>query len=308
MTITIIVATFNCAATVGRCLESIRRQDIEKSDLELIVIDGGSSDSTLKEIDAYSADLSYFESSPDRGIAHAWNKGIARMTGDWALFLGADDCLWSPRSLRLMASRLRTTPVDRKVVYGNVVGVRADGERYGLLTRAWNHSRFVHFGYFCHQGVFQHKDLFSEFGLFDESFRYALDYEFLLRYLVDHDAVYIPDVTVTAFQRGGCSNRPEELVRSVRETRLARRKHGIHRDSMLYHRAMLIAFAIGFLIKTGVPPQTIDDALLFLRYGYRRKRGNSPVRCDSRLGTDPIAPIPSGSACRPDAKSSHQPL
>ena len=75
------------------CLKSIIAQ---KNDLiELLIIDGKSSDNTLKIVNAYRNQIDIFISEKDKGIYDAWNKGIVLANGQWIMFIGADDILYS---------------------------------------------------------------------------------------------------------------------------------------------------------------------------------------------------------------------
>lgn len=240
--ITIIVAVYNGAKTLQRCLDSIFGQTYKN--LEMIIIDGASTDGTLKILEEYSHQITYWESEKDRGIAHAWNKALQHATGDWILFLGSDDYLWDTGSVTNMFKSSISHDGKVKVLYGDVIGISAKGKQLSSLSGKWNRNKFVYYGiYFSHQGIFHHKDLFSEYGQFDEQFRHAPDYEFLLRYLENHDAIHIPEVIVSAMQLGGISNKPENAYITLKDFRLARRKHGINRDSLFYYRALAGAIA-----------------------------------------------------------------
>jgi glycosyltransferase involved in cell wall biosynthesis len=103
--ITVIVAVFNGSATLRRCLKSICSQSY--SNQELIVMDGGSSDDSVKIIQQNSHRIAYWESKPDRGIYHAWNKALSHATGEWICFLGSDDYFWQDDVLEKMVPALR---------------------------------------------------------------------------------------------------------------------------------------------------------------------------------------------------------
>ena len=91
--ISIIIATYNAGSTLESCLKSIIAQ---KNDLiELLIIDGKSSDNTLKIVNAYRNQIDIFISEKDKGIYDAWNKGIVLANGQWIMFIGADDILYS---------------------------------------------------------------------------------------------------------------------------------------------------------------------------------------------------------------------
>ena len=88
------------------------------TDLEYIVIDGGSKDGTHQIIEKYRSHISYTHSKPDRGIYDAMNKGLAVATGEWVNFLNAGDTYHSPQTLsKLMAKANPAT----EVLYGNYI-------------------------------------------------------------------------------------------------------------------------------------------------------------------------------------------
>jgi glycosyltransferase involved in cell wall biosynthesis len=246
MLLSVIIAVRNGGQTLARCIDSVISQTC--SDIELIVIDGGSTDGTVEIIRSYSARLAYWESKADRGIAHAWNKGIGYASGEWILFLGADDYLWCEESIEQMRPFLEAARPRTLVVYGKAIGVDADGSALHELSSQWVQRKFVWYGmYFSHQGIFHNKRLFGDFGVFDEDYRYGLDYELLMRYLIDHDAEYVGAITVAAMQMGGLSNHPANAYKTLGDFRKARRKHGIEGDSLLFYRALIGAWAKCFL-------------------------------------------------------------
>ena len=129
------------------------------------------------------------------------------------------------------------------------MGVEASGKQLGIWSSDWNRKKFYDDMNFSHQGVFHHKTLFTQYGMFDESYRLALDYELMLRYLINNDAVFIPDVIVSAMQSGGMSNVPINAIRGLREQARARRKNNISRDSIKYYRAVIGAYGKLILVK-----------------------------------------------------------
>ena len=71
--LSIIIATYNAGNTLDACLTSITKQ--KSSEIELLIIDGGSSDKTLDIIHSYGDKIDVLISEPDKGIYDAWNKG-----------------------------------------------------------------------------------------------------------------------------------------------------------------------------------------------------------------------------------------
>lgn len=89
--LSIIIATYNAGNTLNTCLTSIVEQ--KSSEIELLIIDGGSTDNTLDIAHSYGDKIDVLISEPDKGIYDAWNKGISYSTGHWIMFIGADDIL-----------------------------------------------------------------------------------------------------------------------------------------------------------------------------------------------------------------------
>lgn len=89
--ISVIIPTYNAAATLEQAMLSVIEQDYPQT--ELIVIDGDSNDGTVDIIQSYDGQVDYWVSEADQGIYDAINKGIEKVTGDWVIILGADDIL-----------------------------------------------------------------------------------------------------------------------------------------------------------------------------------------------------------------------
>jgi glycosyltransferase involved in cell wall biosynthesis len=222
MRISIIVACLDARPLLLRCLESIARQD--HRDIEVIVADGGSRDGTAETLRSWQAPaVSAFRwfSEPDAGIADAWNKAVGRLSGEWVLFLGADDVLAAPDTLSRAAARLAALGPGTRVAYGQVALVDAQGRQVDLLERPWSPGEFRGCRYnLPHQAVFHHRSLFAELGPFDTSFAISADFDFLLRALAHDEPHYLPGLTVTCMQVGGLSssrrNAPAVVIEEIR--------------------------------------------------------------------------------------------
>jgi glycosyltransferase involved in cell wall biosynthesis len=89
--VSVIVVTYNAVATLQACLDSIYKQTY--SNIEIVIIDGKSTDGTVNILEANNSHINYWKSEPDSGIYDAMNKATKRVTGNWVYFLGADDSL-----------------------------------------------------------------------------------------------------------------------------------------------------------------------------------------------------------------------
>ena len=83
----------NVGPQLNESISSILRQSY--NNIEYIIIDGGSSDQTIDLVRNYNEKISIFVSEKDNGIYDAMNKGVKLSTGNWILFLGGDDLLYS---------------------------------------------------------------------------------------------------------------------------------------------------------------------------------------------------------------------
>ena len=175
--ISIIIAVWNGAKTLEACLSSICKQTYVN--IELIVMDGGSTDGTVEILQRCNDCIDYWESAPDRGISHAWNKALARVTGDWVLFLGADDRLEEPATIE-RSSKILARLADRDVVFGRI---RFDGGNYHGIEfgEQFNRRKFKIRMTIPHQAAFHNSRIFKAVGEFKESFKVTADYELLLR-------------------------------------------------------------------------------------------------------------------------------
>lgn len=161
----------NAGSRLRVALESVWSQrDVA---LELIVVDGGSTDGSREWLESQRQRTAVLISGPDAGIYDAMNKGIAASRGEWILFLGADDRLVGDT---VLSQALRAAA---KTEAGVVAGEAAydDGRIYRLRRRINPLARnFVH-----HQAALYRRSAFVVHGTFDTSLVIAADYELNLR-------------------------------------------------------------------------------------------------------------------------------
>jgi len=236
--ITVIIAVYNAKATLQQCLTSVIEQTYPR--VELIVIDGGSTDGTVDILRKNDAHISYWVSEPDKGIYNAWNKALAKASGDWICFLGADDYLWNKLVLANLAARLVGINATVHIGYGQVMLLDRNEQPLFTLGSAWAdiRKRFKQDMCIPHPATMHRRCLFDKHGFFDETFRIAGDYELLLRELKTGSAVFIPDVVVTAMRQGGISSSPQNTLLTLREVRRAQKKMGFHQPGLTWMLAV----------------------------------------------------------------------
>lgn len=173
----IVIATWNAAGTLQRCLASIFGQT--SNCWELIVVDGGSTDGTVEILESHRARIAYWHSRPDRGIYDAWNQGLVRATGTYVMFLGADDALHCPGVLRELIEQVGTNSYD--LVSSLAILRDAHGRYLRKVGAPWCYHDLPRRMQLVHPGLLHQRHLFQTYGLFDDSLRIVGDLEFLLR-------------------------------------------------------------------------------------------------------------------------------
>jgi glycosyltransferase involved in cell wall biosynthesis len=178
--ISIITVTFNSARTIEQTIKSVIGQTYKN--IEYIIVDGGSTDSTLSIIDRYRNYLSKFVSEKDNGIYDALNKGIRMATGDVIGILHSDDFYIDDHVIEKVVSSFSKNASD--AVYADLyyVGV----ENTDKIVRKWHSGNYSH-GMFVngwmppHPTFFVKREIYTKYGSFDLQFKSAADYELMLR-------------------------------------------------------------------------------------------------------------------------------
>jgi len=219
---TIITATYNAEKFLPRLLASIFCQTYPL--YEVIIQDGGSTDGTLDILQRYEDRIS-LRSEPDNGIYDAWNKAAKRMTGDWAIFLGADDCFMRPHVLVRCAHYMKQLPAETDFAYGALIHGRNGSETYYVLNRSLHKVYRIFSGDMGlpFSAAFIRASLLREHA-FDNAYKIAGDFDFAARLLTPYNIARIP-VLVSYMELGGISNQEK--------TRCALRDE---RDKIVYRR------------------------------------------------------------------------
>jgi len=203
--VSIITTVLNGSDTIRDCIKSIQSQTIP---VEHIIIDGGSSDSTLGIIEEYKSGIARVISEPDNGIYDAMNKGLQLVSGDIVGILNADDFYADSTVLEKVADAFADKKVDS--CYGNLVYV--DSKNADQVFRYWHAGEFkpekFYWGWMPpHPTFFVRRGIYNKYGLYDLALGTAADYELMLRFLLRHKitATYIPEILVK-MRIGGLSN------------------------------------------------------------------------------------------------------
>lgn len=237
--LSIIIATLNVDKTLEKCLKSIIQQtSIDK--IEILVKDGGSKDKSIDIIKEYDKSIGYWSSSRDSGVYDAWNKLLPRVTGEWILFLGADDTLYNNSVISKILTFLDNSDSAIDLAYGRVMLVSAEGEEILTLGKNWKKTSRCIYQKMCipHQGIFHRKTLFDHYGYFSTDYRISSDYDFLRRVNQKNNIQHL-DLIVSCMQVGGISSNPKNTFTRLKEINQINRNHG----SRVPGRLWLITYA-----------------------------------------------------------------
>ena len=206
--ITYVTITFNAAKVLQRTLDSIMQQDYPN--IVHLIIDGASTDDTLRLVDDYIARSNASEnghriqvtSEPDKGIYDAMNKGLRSLDGDYVCFLNAGDFLPTPDTVSRIAEAITNTQSPSPntsqlpaVVYGNTDIVDGEGRFLhhrrlsppeNLTWKSFKQGMLV-----CHQAFYARTD-FAIATPYDMQYRYSADVDWCIRVMKAAEKENVP--------------------------------------------------------------------------------------------------------------------
>lgn len=171
--LSIITINYNNLEGLKRTMESVVNQTWQE--FEYIVIDGGSTDGSAAYIASQSDKLDYWVSEPDKGIYNAMNKGIAKATGEYLLFLNSGDELYDLEVLNKNHAAVHT----EDFVYFDIFLFFAAATKIHQYPERLNFESFMT-GSLGHPTTFIKKDLFNKIGLYDEGLKIVSDWKFFM--------------------------------------------------------------------------------------------------------------------------------
>ncbi len=188
--VSIVTPSFNQAAYLEAAMNSAFEQNY--SNIEYLVIDGGSTDGSLDLIKKHSARLAKWVSEPDRGQTDAINKGFASATGKYMSWLNADDRLLSG-AVGEAVEFLEAYP-EVGMVYGDADYIDSKGRIVGHFPAAQTDYSALRRGYvhIPQQTAFWRRDLWEQVAPLDPGFVFAMDYDLWVRLAKISPLKYLP--------------------------------------------------------------------------------------------------------------------
>ncbi|NMJ42858.1 glycosyltransferase [Roseomonas sp. JC162] len=202
--VSVVTVCRNAAATLETCIESVAAQSY--APVEHIVIDGASTDGTPDILKRHRERLAVVVSEPDSGLYDAMNKGVARASGAFVIFMNADDLFAGPNALRDAMAEIARQP-DGDVYYGSLE-IRGAGAPFVHTPPPPDQAPVeMVLGCLPHQATLARREVFARTGPFDLRWRRHADYDWWLKVLCDPTVRLrqIPTV-IASFAMGGASS------------------------------------------------------------------------------------------------------
>lgn len=246
--ISVITVCYNAEKYIRIAIESVLRQTYKN--YEYVIIDGGSSDGTLKIIKNYyklfEGKLSYV-SEKDNGIYDAMNKGLSMITGDIVGILNSDD-YYEDKAFEIVEKNYLND---------------ANGIISGLMRRVDNNGDIVftkgHYSYseflwrinitmpISHPAMFVPKSVYDKIGVFRTDMYILSDYELLLRIVNNGYKIYFVDDILTNFREGGVSD--GKLIIRTKESFIARSSYYNIFNNLFFTTCFFVVNGRGILYK-----------------------------------------------------------
>ncbi len=228
MKVSLITVSYNSAAYIRDCIDSVLKQDYPH--IQHIIIDGQSSDDTVAIVKSYGEKISTFISEADEGIYDAMNKGLKLAEGDIVGILNADDLYPHKGVISRVVQAFEEEQTD--TIFADLVYVSEDNldKVVRFFPGKGFHPSKMRQGLMPpHPTFFVKREMYERHGLFDTSYQLCADFDFMARLFHREGASYsyIPEVIVKMRSGGASTQGFKSMYIINREMLKACKKYGI---------------------------------------------------------------------------------
>jgi len=201
-TLTVITVVYNNVRDIERTIKSVICQTYPN--IEYLIIDGNSTDGTVDVIKRYAEHISAWISEPDNGIYDAMNKGLARATGDYVLFMNSGDEIYAKDTV----SQVFASAPDADIYYGETEMYDADWQSLGLRRHAipaqfnWRSFRFGM--NISHQAIYIRRSITD---YYDPRYQLSADIDWIIRAAKKANRIVNTRLLVAKYLAGGMSKK-----------------------------------------------------------------------------------------------------
>lgn len=213
--VSIVTISKNHCLGLSKTLDSVNQQNYQN--IEHIVIDGNSNDSSKDLLNSYCHSKKYIHfSEPDRGISNAFNKGLDKSNGDLIFFLNSGDIFFSDTVISEIVESYRVH--QWKCAVGTTLTTNLAVEPVFYQPPQLSSKFLNYFMFLPHQGFFCEMSLHKSFR-YDESLKISMDYDLFLRMLKDIEVFYLPTV-ISISEAGGVASQSHKRISEQSQIRL----------------------------------------------------------------------------------------
>lgn len=217
--LSIITINYNDSTGLKKTIESVLTQ--KDASFEYIVIDGGSTDGSVDVIKENAGRITCWSSEKDSGIYNAMNKGIAKATGEYCLFLNSGDSLVNDNVI----SKVFSMNCNEDILYGELIFDRGDKQEQIAARPDKLDAKHMFHDNIWHPASFIRRSLFTSIGMYNEKYKIAADYDFFFNALISKkvSSKYL-NFPIAVHDASGVSSSPENAAKVNAE------REAIHRS------------------------------------------------------------------------------
>ncbi|MBA2846975.1 glycosyltransferase involved in cell wall biosynthesis [Methanococcus maripaludis] len=246
--VSVVTVVYNGETTIKYTIESVLNQTY--NNIEYIIIDGNSTDNTLKIIKEYGEKFKEngivykWISEPDNGIYNAMNKGINLTKGELIGIINSDD--WYELNAVELVVKEYLKDKDFDVFHGNINIIKNEVVLRTLNPKTDYHTLWKDMILF-HPTCFVTKNVYSKIGVFDENYIISSDYDFILRCYINNFRFYYIDKIISNMRTGGISDK--QVIDSWKECRDIANKNGLNNtlSKLYYFRKRIIRIFLKYI-------------------------------------------------------------
>lgn len=213
MKISIITPVYNAANTLEKTIQSVIFQKL-RSQLQYIIIDGGSTDGSIEIIERYLDKIDIFISEKDQGVYDAMNKGISHATGDIIGIINADDW-YNDGVLEIVENTFIAEP-DISIIYspiknyinGSYISTFMPGSLDNLVFKFTLN----------HPSCFIKKSVYERIGLFNLTYSMSADYDFIFRAYISGEKFHLVNTPLASYSLNGMTGQLKNKLTMILES------------------------------------------------------------------------------------------
>ncbi|BDH60824.1 hypothetical protein MTP04_09540 [Lysinibacillus sp. PLM2] len=198
--ISIITACYNAELSIEQTIQSVFNQTYDN--IEYIIVDGASTDGTMKVVEKYRNKIDIVISEPDKGVYDAFNKGLSVATGKYVQYLNSDDYLINENVIEKVVIELTQNNFP-EIVYGGIIRLDSDTGYINITNEHIDITKKM----IPHPATFVDRNLLLKTGGFDLTYKIAADYDLISKLTTKYNSQLTHiDVFISVFRIGGLSS------------------------------------------------------------------------------------------------------